>query len=274
VSEAQQEFVVDLPLYSGPFRLLADQIFEQKLDVCDLPVARVTEAFLTRGLEHLALWNLEEATWFLAVCAALLELKVGRLLPRPAMETEEDLLGGASPDLVYARSLELAAFRRVSGWLAEQTERAALLAPRSAGPPAEFAHLYPNVMEKITPELLREAAAGILAPLPGVDLRHVTPIRASLADALLDVQGRLIRMGEARFSELLEDRPERIEVVVRFLALLELYRDGRVDLAQAELFGDIRVRWQGPVTDEQEPGAADPRPVAARRAATTIGGWA
>jgi segregation and condensation protein A len=266
VSEARQEFVVDLPLYSGPFRLLADLIFEQKLDVCDLPVARVTEAFLTRGLEELSTWNLEEATWFLAVCAALLELKVGRLLPRPVVETEEDLLGGASPDLVYARSLELAAFRRVSKWLAEQMERAALMTHRSAGPTAEFAHLYPDIMEKLTPEQLEETAAAVLAPLPGVDLSHVTPIRASLADALREVQDRLVRMGEARFSELLANHAERIEVVVRFLALLELYRDGKVDLTQAELFGDIRVRWHGPVEDEPPKGAAEPE-------VTMMGGW-
>ena len=264
MGEARQEFVVDLPLYSGPFRLLADLIFEQKLDVCDLPVARVTEAFLARGMEALDTWSMEEATWFLAVCAALLELKVGRLLPRAVVETEEDLLGGASPDLVYARSLELAAFRRVSTWLAEQMDRAALMTPRRAGPPPEFAHLYPDVMEKLTAELLRGTAVAALAPLPGVDLSHVTPIRASLADALRDVEDRLVRMGEARFSELVEDRPERIEVVVRFLALLELYRDGKVDLTQAELFGDIRVRWQGAMEDE-------PRP-AARSETTTTGG--
>src|SRR4030095_2136210 len=134
VNEARQEFVVDLPLYSGPFRLLADLIFEQKIDGCDLTVARVTEAFLTRGLEALPSWNLEEATWFLAVCAALLELKVGGLLPRAVVETEEDLLGGASPDLVYARSLELAAFRRISNWVAGQMEHVALMRPRNAGP--------------------------------------------------------------------------------------------------------------------------------------------
>jgi segregation and condensation protein A len=99
-----------------------------------------------------------------------------------------------------------------------------------------------------------------------VDLSHVTPIRASLADALRDVQDRLVRMGEARFSELLAGHAERIEVVVRFLALLELYRDGKVDLTQAELFGDIRVRWQGTVEDEPPPGAAEPE-------VTTTGGW-
>ena len=272
INDDRQEFVVDLPLYSGPFRLLADLIFEQKLDVCDLPVARVTEAFLSRGLEALPSWSLEEATWFLAVCAALLELKVGRLLPRPVVETEEDLLGGASPDLVYARSIELAAFRRVAVWVGGAMEEAALMTPRSAGPPAEFAHLYPDVMEKLTPELLREAAAAVLSPHPSVDLSHVTPIRASLADALRDVQHQLSRMGEARFSELLAAGAERIEVVMRFLALLELYREGKVGLSQAELFGDIRVRWQGPPRSDTEPAVPQPE-VEESGLTTTTGGW-
>jgi segregation and condensation protein A len=271
VSDGRQEFVVELPLYSGPFRLLADLIFEQKLDVCDLPVARVTEAFLTRGLEALTVWDLEEATWFLAVCAALLELKVGRLLPRPVVETEEDLLGGASPDLVYARSLELAAFRRIAGWVGGAMEDAALMTPRTAGPPAEFAHLYPDVMSKTTPGLLRDTAAAILAPLPGLDLFHVTPIRASLADALRDVQRRLSRVGEARFSELVAEGAERIEVVMGFLALLELYREGKVALSQAELFGDIRVRWRGERGSNGTGPDADP--LFAEPGLTTTGGW-
>jgi segregation and condensation protein A len=243
MNDARQEFVVDLPLYSGPFRLLADLIFEQKIDVCDLPVARVTETFLARGLEALEAWNVEEATWFLAVCAALLELKVGRLLPRAVIETEEDLLGGASPDLVYARSLELAAFRKVAERLAEMVERASLMAPRSAGPPAEFVHLYPDVMEKVTAEVLRATAALALAPVPGLDLSHVTSIRASLSEALFEVQQHLSRAGEARFSDLVGRGAERIQVVVRFLALLELYREGKIGLSQAELFGDIQVKW-------------------------------
>jgi len=268
IDRARQEFVVELPLYSGSFRLLADLIFEQKLDVCDLPVARVTEAYLARGLEELVAWNLEEATWFLAVCAALLELKVGRLLPRAVVETEEDLLGGASPDLVYARSLELAAFRRLAGWIAKAMEETSQLLPRTAGPPHEFVHLYPDVMEKMTPELLRQTAAVVLAPVPMVDLSHVTPIKASLADALRDVQDRLVRVGEARFSELLADGAERIEVVMSFLALLELYRTGKVDFSQAELFGDIQVRWQGSWSEEHEPAPEEPG------VTTTTGGLA
>src|SRR5712691_2786176 len=101
-------FAVELPVFTGPFRLLADLILEQKIDVCDVSVATVTDGFLARSKEE-DTWNLEEATWFLAICSVLLELKVGRLMPRHAEPDEEDIVGG-SPDLVYARSLELAAF--------------------------------------------------------------------------------------------------------------------------------------------------------------------
>jgi segregation and condensation protein A len=247
VSAQPAELVVDLPLYSGPFRLLANLILDQKMDVCDVPVARITDEFVRRGLARVEGWTLEESTWFLATCAALLELKVVRLLPRPVASEEEDLLGGASPDLLYARTIELAAFRRVAEWLAEAMAEASLMVPRNIAPPSEFSHLYPDFMEKVSPEALAGEAARLLAPAPDLDLSHVTPIRASLAEALAAVQSRLAARPQSRFRDLLDDSPERIEVVVRFLALLELYREGKVELRQAGVFGDIEVRWQGSV---------------------------
>jgi segregation and condensation protein A len=245
MSESPSEFLIELPLFAGPFRLLADLILEQQMDVCDIAIARVTDRFIAYGADRMDGWSLEEGTWFLAVCAALLELKVGRLLPRPPAETEEDLLGGASPDLVYARSLELAAFRRVATALAELAEAAALSVPRIVAPSPEFAHLYPDLMEKITPGSLAQVAVGLLAPEPDLDLSHVTPIRLTLAEGLRAVQEHLAVKQNARFRELLVDCEERIEIVVRFLALLELYREGKVELSQADVFGDIEVRWQG-----------------------------
>jgi len=104
--DAGTAFAVELPVFTGPFKLLADLILDQKIDVCDVPIATVTDGFLARSKEAEG-WSLEEATWFLAVCAILLELKVGRLMPRHEVVDEEDLLG-VSPDLAYARSIELA----------------------------------------------------------------------------------------------------------------------------------------------------------------------
>lgn len=240
---ADMGFAVQLPVFEGPFRLLADLLLDQKIDVCDVAVARVTELFLEHA-EDADTWSLEEATWFLAVCAILLELKVGRLMPRQDVLDEEDLLG-VSPDLVYARSLELAAFRRVAADLARRFEAEARLFPRDAGPPEEFAHLYPDVMDRVSADDLAQLAASLLRPPPMLDLSHVTPIRYTMAEAVQAVRGRLEQMHAARFRELVADCDERIQVVVRFLALLELYRDGEVDLAQADTFGEIEVRWEG-----------------------------
>jgi segregation and condensation protein A len=236
---------IELPVFTGPFRLLAELILDYKVDVCDVPVAMVTDRFLELGTAEVEGWSLEEATWFLAVCAVMLELKVGRLLPRPQPERDEDLLGGSSPDLLYARSLELAAFRHVSARVAERMAEAALLVPRTAGPPPEFAHLYPDPLERIRAEGLGALAAELLAPPTPVDLSHVTPILASLEEAISALGERMERLSQARFRDLLDDCPERIDVVVRFLALLELHRDGKVRLRQATVFGDIEVSWEG-----------------------------
>jgi segregation and condensation protein A len=239
------EFVVELPLFSGPFRLLADLVLDQKMDVCDVPVAGVTDGFLKEGLGRIDGWSLEEATWFVGICAVLLELKVGRLLPRPEPIAEEDLLGGARPDLLYARTLELAAFRRVAEALAEKMAAAGLMVPRAAAPPREFSHLYPDVLENVTSEMLRAVGATALAPPRDIDLSHVTAVPMSLADAMDAVRERLIGRPEARFRDLIDGCHERIEVVVRFLAVLELHREGQVELTQARVFGEIEVRWQG-----------------------------
>jgi segregation and condensation protein A len=234
------EFAVELPVFSGPFRLLAELLLEHRVDVCDVAVARVTDAYLSHAAEVEG-WDLEEATWFVAVGATLLELKVGRLMPKASEPTEEDLLGG-SPDLAYARSLELAAFRRVAVVFATRFEDNARFFPREAGPPAEFAHLYPDVLEHVTPEVLAGVAAIALRPPPLVDLSHVQPVRVTVAEALETMRDRMATLRTARFRELVADCEERIHVVVRFLALLEMYREGDVELSQAGTFGEIEVR--------------------------------
>jgi segregation and condensation protein A len=240
----QGAFAVELPVFAGPFRLLADLIMEQKVDVCDVPVASVTDRFLAEAREA-ERWDLEEVTWFLAICAVLLELKVGRLMPRHTELDEDDLLG-VSPDLTYARSRELAAFRRVAVELARRLEDEAGFFSRDVGPGPEFSHLYPDPMTRVTAEELGRLAAQLLRPPPTLDLTHVTPIRYTMAEAMSAVERRIEGFGrKASFRDLVADCDERIQIVVRFLALLELYRDGRVELHQGETFGEIRVEWQG-----------------------------
>lgn len=242
--EATDGFAVDVPVFRGPFRLLADLILEQKVDVCDVPVASVTDGYLAHAKEAES-WNLEEATWFLAICAVLLELKVARLTPRHTEQDEEDLLGG-SPDLAYARSLELRAFRKVAVELARRLEDEAGYFARDVGPGPEFSHLYPDPMEKVAAAQLAALAAKLLRPPPTLDLTHVTPIRFTVADAITAVESRIqaVTGRPATFRELVADCEDRMHVVVRFLAVLELYRDGRIELQQAATFGEIEVAWR------------------------------
>jgi len=235
-------FAVDLPVFAGPFRLLADLILEQKIDVCDVQVALITDRYLAYAKAS-GDWNLEEATWFLSICAVLLELKVGRLMPRHTELDEEDILGG-SPDLAYARSLELAAFRKVAVEIARRLEDEAGYFARDVGPGPEFAHLYPDPMEKLAPEDLARLAAQLLRPPPTLDLTHVTPIRYTVAEAITALESRMAAMRTgATFRDLVSDCEDRIQVVVRFLAILELYREGKVELQQAQTFGEIEVAW-------------------------------
>jgi len=238
------DFAVALPVYAGPFRLLADLILEQKIDVCDVSVASVTDRYLAHT-KDVGWWNLEEATWFLAVCSVLLELKVGRLMPRRSELDEEDIVGG-SPDLVYARSLELAAFRRVAVELARRIEDEAGYFARDVGPGPEYAHLYPDPMEHLDPDELALIAARMLRPPPTLDLSHVTPVRYTVAEAMSALEERISTIGRAStFREMVTDCRDRIHVVVRFLALLELYREGKVEMQQAATFGEIQIEWRG-----------------------------
>jgi segregation and condensation protein A len=237
-------FPVELAVFTGPFRVLADLILEQKVDVCDVRIAEVTDLFLARSKEA-EIWDLEEATWFLAICAVLLELKVARLTPTHSELDEEDLLG-ASPDLAYARSIELAAFRKVAVEMARRLEDEAGYFARDVGPGPEFAHLYPDPMTGLKPEELSTLTAQLLRPPPMLDLSHVTPVRYTVAEAMTTLQDRISAIGRgATFRDLVADCEERIHVVVRFLAILELYREGKVDLAQARTFGEIEVEWMG-----------------------------
>jgi segregation and condensation protein A len=244
VTEATGAFAVELPAFTGPFKLLTELILEQKVDVCDVSVAAVTDGFLAYATDA-ERWDLEEVTWFLAMCAILLELKVGRLMPRHTETDEEDLLGG-SPDLAYARSIELAAFRKVAVELARRLEDEAGYFTRDVGPGPEFSHLYPDPMTRVTSEGLTALAAQLLRPPPTLDLTHVTPIRYTMAEAMSAVERRIEGFGRsASFRDLVADCEERIQIVVRFLALLEMYRDGRVELLQGTTFGEIHIEWQG-----------------------------
>ncbi|HEX2294602.1 MAG TPA: ScpA family protein [Actinomycetota bacterium] len=251
-------YEVKLEVFEGPIDLLLHLITRQRVDIYDVSLARITEEYLA-AISDLDGADLETATGFLVVAATLLELKSARLLPgRGGDEEEAHLL--EERDLLLARLVECSTFREAGAWLARGLEAGSAAHGRTAGLEERFVDLAPKVVLKTTPERLAALAATALAPRPEpeVDVSHLAPIRATVRDAILEVAGLLRGRGEPTgFRELCSGAPERIDVVVRFLALLELFKAGAVDLVQVDRFGDIRATWTGDADAEDVLAEAD-----------------
>lgn len=245
---ATMAYQVQTPVYDGPFDLLLHLILREQVDLYEVSLSAVVEAYLgeLEKMEHL---DLEVATEFLLIAATLVELKARRLLPGEAdVDLDDELALWEERDLLLARLLECKTFKDASQVLAGLADAAARSWPRRALPEDAFVELTPDVMAGVTPDGLRAAFLRATAPrpTPRIDLDHVAPIGISVADAVAELVDELPRVGTIGFRALTASLVERIEVVVRFLAVLELCKQGLVDLEQAERFGDIRVTWLGP----------------------------
>lgn len=238
-------YAVSTPVFEGPFDLLLHLILQEEVDIHEVSMARIVEAYLAE-IERMQTLDLEVATEFLLIAATLIDLKARRLLPTgDDGELDEELALWEERDILLARLLDCKTFKDVSAVMQDLIERAEMSHPRRAGPDERFESLLPDLLEGVTP--LRVQRAFLRATEPkgpvSIDLFHVAPIRASVADALEELVRTLPDKGATTFRELVFGIADRIEVVVRFLAILELFKQGRVELSQAERFGDIAVSW-------------------------------
>jgi segregation and condensation protein A len=237
---------VNLDVFQGPIDLLLHLITRRRVDIYDVSLATITDEYLGALAERRG--DLESATGFLVVAATLVELKSARLLPARGSELEEASLL-EERDLLLARLVECATYRAAGEWMSSALERGGLYFGRSAGLEPAFAGLAPDPLAGLAPADLTAAAAGTLAvrAVPELDTSHLAPIRVSVRDAIAAVAGTLRERGRATFEDLCGPRPARIEVVVRFLALLELLKAGAVELGQSGRWGTIEATWTGAV---------------------------
>jgi len=245
-------YAVTTPVYEGPFDLLLHLILQEEVDIHLVSLSRIVEAYLAE-LEKMKTLDLEIATEFLLIAATLIDLKARRLLPSgDDGELDEELALWEERDLLLARLLDCKTFKDVAAVMHDLIERAELTHPRLAGPDERFESLLPDLLEGVSP--LRVQRAFLRATEPkgpvSIDLFHVAPIRASVAEALEELLQVLPDRGTTTFRQLIAGIADRIEVVVRFLAILELFKQGRVDLVQAERFGDIAVQWNADFVPE------------------------
>ena len=237
-------FHVHLDVFDGPFDLLLSLIAKRRLDVTLVAIAQVTDDFLGYLRAHADDWDLDQASEFLVVAATLLDLKVARLLPSAEVD-EEDLALLEARDLLFARLLQYRAYKEVARWFTEQIGQAGLRYPRTAGLEPAFVDLLPEVQLGLDPQEFAELAARASAPrpLPVVDIGHIHAPVVSVREQAALLAGRLRASGGASFRALIADCTETMTIVVRFLALLELYREGAVAFDQLVAFGELNVRW-------------------------------
>jgi segregation and condensation protein A len=244
-------YEVKLEVFEGPLDLLLHLITRQRVDIYDVSLATITEEYLA-AMASLGELDLETATGFLVVAATLLELKSARLLPRHGDDDAASKLL-EERDLLLARLVECATFRDAGAWIAAGLRAGDAFHGRAVALEDRFVDLAPDLLARVTVEDLARAAERVLAPRPVLvlDTSHVSPIRASVKDAIAEISAALESNQTLSFDELCRDRPDRIEVVVRFLALLELFKAGAVDLDQAVSFGAITASWTGEVSPDE-----------------------
>lgn len=240
-------YEVRTPVFEGPFDLLLHLILRSEVDLFDLSLAVIVDEFLTE-IERMGSLDLDVATEFLLIAATLVELKARRLLPgREHVDLDDELALWEERDLLLARLLECKTFKDVGNVFSRMAEAADLAYPRRCGPDERFAELMPDLLEGVGPAHVRAAFVRAMTPrqIPHVDLFHVSVIRANVADAMAELLDELPRVGRITFRKLTADLVERMEIIVRFLALLELFKQGMVEIDQPQRFGEIDIVWTG-----------------------------
>lgn len=238
-------FTVQTEVFEGPFDLLLHLILKEDVDIYEIQLAAIVDAYLDE-LSRMDQNDLEVSTEFLLIAATLVELKCRRLLPvEDDFDLDEELMLWEERDLLLARLLECKTFKDAAVVLQDLMEMTEFTVARQFGLEEPFLALTPDPLAAMTPQKLRRAFLRLVSekPKPSLTLDHVAVSRASVNEAIENLVLDLPHSGPRRFRQLTEDLTERIEVVVYFLAVLELFKQGMIEMDQADSFGDITVCW-------------------------------
>ena len=238
-------YEVSTPVFEGPFDLLLHLILKEEVDLWEISLARIVDAFCAE-VEKMQRIDLESATEFLLIAATLVELKARRLLPgRDDIELDEELSRFEERDLLLARLLDCKTFQDAAKVLHSRLTDAGRCVARTAGPEEPFRSLAPDPLERVSLDAFLAAARSGLFPPPPPEVRtdadHVAPIRASVRDAVETILALMPSTGSVRFRDLTIGVHERLELIVRFLAVLELFKQGMIDVEQSGSFADLIV---------------------------------
>jgi len=257
VNAASGGFSVHLANFDGPFDLLLQLISRHKMDVTEVSLSIVTDEFISfiRGLEASGQgWELEQATEFLVVAATLLDLKAARLLPSGDVEDEEDLALLEARDLLFARLLQYRAFKEIAATFSERIAAADKSFARVVALDPALAALLPEVLIGVGAQRFAAIAERVLTPkvAPVVAVQHLHMALVSVAEESKMVVEALRHSKSLSFRNLIADADTTLVVVARFLALLDLYRQGVLRFDQVIALGELQISWTGSLEGEVE----------------------
>ena len=239
-------YVVTTPSFSGPIETLLQLISSHDVDILDVPLGPVVDAFVATLRDESVSLEVEDLSEFLLIAAILLELKSQKLLPgRDATEPDEEFIGWEERDVLLARLLELRTYASLADSFVGLFERAARAFSRLRGIDDGFVVQPPDLLAGVTTAQLAAAyLRGIEEkPVPVVRLNHVTVDAVTVAETVVALAQRLPAMGRLSFRKLTAGLQTRIEIIVHFLAVLELCKLGHLELGQGATFGDVEIAW-------------------------------
>ena len=243
-------FSVHLSNFDGPFDLLLQLISRHKLDITEVSLSLVTDEFIAyiRALEVSGEgWRLDQATEFLVVAATLLDLKAARLLPSGEVEDEEDLALLEARDILFARLLQYRAFKEIAASFQSMIEAADKAFPRVVALDPALSALLPEVLIGVGPERFAAIADRVLTPKapPVVAIEHLHMAMVNVSEQSKLVVEALRLSKTMSFRSLCQDAESTLVVVARFLALLDLYRQGNLRFNQVIALGELQISWTG-----------------------------
>ncbi|CAB4570236.1 MAG: segregation/condensation protein A [Actinobacteria bacterium] len=257
VNPTSGAFSVHLENFDGPFDLLLQLISRHKMDVTEVALSAVTDEFIAfiHALETSGQgWELDQATEFLVVAATLLDLKAARLLPSGDVEDEEDLALLEARDLLFARLLQYRAFKQIAATFSERIQLAEKSFPRVVALDPALSALLPEVLIGVGAARFAAIAERVLTPktTPVVALEHLHSAMVSVAEESKRVVQALRAGKSVSFRSLISDADNTLVVVARFLALLDLYRQGVLRFEQVVALGELQISWTGSLEGEVE----------------------
>ena len=257
VNACSDGFSVHLSNFDGPFDLLLQLISRHKMDVTEVSLSMVTDEFISfiRALEASGEgWELDQATEFLVVAATLLDLKAARLLPSGDVEDEEDLALLEARDLLFARLLQYRAFKEIAATFNERIATADKSFARVVALDPSLAALLPEVLIGVGAARFAAIAERVLTPkvTPTVAIQHLHMALVSVAEESKMVVEALRHSKTLSFRNLISDADSTLVVVARFLALLDLYRQGVLRFDQVIALGELQISWTGSLEGEVE----------------------